>query len=71
MDKPHSRYPHVYAIVRFDLPVSQDNPENNIYVVKVLSSKVLAEEEVSRLMEINQGKGCVYVVQITKFVETP
>ena len=71
MAKPHSKYPHVYAIVRFDLPVSQDNPKNSIYVVKVLSSKVLAEEEVSRLMEINQGKGCVYVMQITKFVETP
>jgi hypothetical protein len=69
MDKPHSKYPHVYVIVRFDLPVSQSDPENSVSVVKVLSSKVSAEQEASRLNEINQGKGCFYVVRITKFVE--
>jgi hypothetical protein len=66
MDKPHSKYPHVYAIVRFDLPVNQGNPENSVSVVKVFSSRVLAEQEASRLNEINQEKGCLYVVQITK-----
>jgi hypothetical protein len=71
MDKPHSKYPHVYAILRFHLPVDAGNLENSVYVVKVLSSKVLAEQEASRLNGINHDKGCVYLVQITKFVETP
>jgi hypothetical protein len=31
MDKPHSKYPHVYAIVRFDLPVSENNPGGQGY----------------------------------------
>ncbi len=70
MDKPHSKYLHVYAIVRFDLPVSQSNPENSAIVVKVLSSRVLAEQEASRLREVNKEKRCVYNVQITRFVET-
>jgi hypothetical protein len=69
MDKPHSKHPHVYAIVRFDLPVDQGDPKNSVSVVKVLSSKVPAEQEASRLNEINQGKDCFYVVRITKFVE--
>ena len=71
MDKPHSKYPHVYAIVRFDLPVSESNPEDRAIVVKVLSSRVLAEQEASRLKEVNKGKRCLYVVQITRFVEAP
>jgi hypothetical protein len=68
MDKSHSKYPHVYAIVRFDFPVSENNPENTAIVVKVLSSRVLAEEEASRLREVNKGKHCAYVVQVTRFV---
>ena len=68
MDKPHSKYPHVYAILRFDFPVSKTDPENTATVVKVFSSKVLAEQEASRLREVNRAKRCVYVVQGTRFV---
>jgi len=71
MDKPHSKYPHVYAVVRFDFPVSQSNPENTAAVVKVLPSRILAEKEASRLREVNSGKRCVYVVQATRFVTSP
>ncbi len=40
-EKPHSKYLHAYAIVRFDFPVTQDDPENSVMVVKVLLSKDL------------------------------
>jgi len=66
MDKPHSKYPHVYAIVRFDSLMSL---ENSATVVKVLPSRVLAEQEASRLREINKGKHCTYSVQTASFVE--
>jgi hypothetical protein len=67
MDTPHSRYPHVYAIVRFDSYIS--TLEDSATVVKVLPSQVLAEQEASRLREINKGKQCTYRVQTTRFVE--
>jgi hypothetical protein len=66
MGKAHSKYPHVYAIVRFD---SLKSLENNATVVKVLRSRVLAEREASRLREISKGKHCTYSVQTTRFVE--
>lgn len=65
--KPHSRFPHVYAIVRIDLPVNRTNPENNISVVKVFSSQADAEAESRRLNEINKEKECTYVLYTTRF----
>ena len=56
----------MYAVVRIDLPVSQENPENSVSVVKVFSSKMTAEREVSRLNRINASKGCRYVLQTTR-----
>jgi len=56
----------MYAILRIDLPVSQDNPENSIAVVKVFSSEKTAEEEVLRLNGINAEKGCRYVLKTTR-----
>jgi hypothetical protein len=67
-NKPNSRFRHVYAIVRIDLPIGQANPENNISVVKVFSSETAAERESSRLSRINSEKGCRYVVQITRMM---
>jgi len=67
MDKPHSKYPHVYAIVRFDSYLSG---ENGATVVKVFPSKEMAENEASRLREVDQGKQSTYAVQITRFIES-
>ena len=67
-DKPHSKYPHVYAIVRFDSSVS--TLENNATVVKVLPLKTMAEQEVARLKESNKGKRSVYTVQTTRFAHS-
>jgi hypothetical protein len=67
MDKPHAKYLHLYAIVRFD---PYQSGENGATVVKVFPSKELAEEEASRLREVNKGKQSTYVVQIARFVES-
>ena len=69
-DKPHAKYPHVYAIVRFDHYMSKSELENCATVVKVLPSRDLAEEEAERLRQVNEGKHCTYVVQINRFVDT-
>jgi len=44
--------------------------EDMATVVKVFGSQILAEEEAARLREVNKGKGCVYTVQISRFVGT-
>jgi len=67
-EKPNARFRHMYAIVRIDLPVSQETPENSISVVKVFSSKSAAEQEILRLNRINGEKGCRYVLQTTRLV---
>jgi hypothetical protein len=64
----HSRFQHVYTIVRFDFPVDQDYPENSVAIVKVLSSKMLAKKELSRLCKLNAAKGCRYEMRITRLV---
>ena len=67
-DKPHQKYPHVYAIVRFDLCVSRSSLEYSATVVKVLSSRDQAEQEAARLRDVNKGKECTYDVQTTRFI---
>jgi galactose-1-phosphate uridylyltransferase len=68
MNKPHSKYLHVYAIVRFDSYVS--DMEDAATVVKVFASKVEAEKVAIRLREVNKEKRCIYTVQITRSVDT-
>ncbi len=65
---PHSKYLHAYALVRFDFPVNQDEPENSVNVVKVLFSKDLAEHETSRLNKLNAAKSCRYELQTTRLI---
>jgi hypothetical protein len=55
-DTPHSKYPHVYPILRIDTPIDQSDPTQKITVVKVLTSQSDAEADVSRLSQINAGK---------------
>jgi hypothetical protein len=55
--RPHSKFPHVFAIVRIDLPIDEKFPTNSISVVKVLSSEVAAESELSRLTLTQCAKG--------------
>jgi hypothetical protein len=64
----HSKFQHVYAIVRFDFPVNQDDPENSVAGVKVVPSKELAEREISRLNKLNARKSCRYELQTTRLI---
>jgi hypothetical protein len=66
-DKPHAKYPHVYAIVRID---SYKGLENRATVVKVMAEQEQAEQEAARLRKVNQGKEGLYEVQSTRFVGT-
>jgi hypothetical protein len=59
-DRPHSKFIHVYPIVRVDNPFDQNYPTNTVAVVKVLMSQTDAESEMSRLNQLNANKGCVY-----------
>ena len=68
-DTPHSKYPHVYPIVRIDIPIDQIDPTSRITVVKVLTSQVAAEAEVSRLNQINAEKNCIYFCCTSKLIE--
>ena len=64
-DKPHSKYTHVYAIVRFDSDMSL---ENCATVVMILPTPDQAETQAARLREVNKGKKCIYSVQTARFV---
>jgi hypothetical protein len=68
-DTPHSKYPHVYPVVRIDTPIDQTDPKSRITVVKVLTSQVAAEAEVSRLNQINADKSCIYFYCTSRLIE--
>jgi hypothetical protein len=68
-DTPHSKHPHVYPIVQIDTPIDQTDPTSRITVVKVLTSQVAAEAEVSRLNQINADKSCVYFYCTSRLIE--
>jgi hypothetical protein len=68
-DQPHSKYKHVYPIVRIDKRISATDPTNSIMVVKVLTSQVDAEAEVSRLNQINADKNCIYFYCTSRLIE--
>ncbi len=67
-EKPHTKYPHVYAIVRID---SYKRLETCATVVKVMATRDQAEQEAERLRKVNKDKECSYEVQITRFVGVP
>jgi hypothetical protein len=69
LDNPHSKFAHVYAVIRVDLPFDGNHPGNSIAVVKVAKSKVTAEGEVSRLNRINADKNCVYICCISRLID--
>jgi hypothetical protein len=55
--------------VRRDRPIDQADPTSRITVVKVLTSQVAAEAEVSRLNQINADKTCVYFYCTSRLIE--
>ena len=67
-EQPHSRYPHVYAIVRWDAGLG--SPEQSIRTAKVLRSKEEADTEVRRLNSMNADESCHYFAQVTRLVDS-
>jgi hypothetical protein len=68
-DRPHSKYEHVYPIVRIDLPLDSPDPTNKVTVAKVLTSQAAAENEAARLNQINADKSCVYFYCTSRLIE--
>ena len=69
LDRPHSKFKHVYPIVRIDTPFNEADPTNTDMLVKVLTSQTDAEKEVSRLNKINADKSCVYFYCTSRLIE--
>jgi hypothetical protein len=68
-DSPHSKYPHVYPIVRVDTPLDPKDLQSKITVVKVMTSQAAVDAEVSRLNQINANKSCTYFYCTSRLVE--
>jgi hypothetical protein len=68
VDSPHSKFQHLYVIVRLHFPVDVEYPTNSV-AVKTYSSKEAAERESTRLNQLNEDKGVRYDVYITRFIE--
>ena len=66
MVRHHSKFLQLYAIVRFDLPLNSERPQNTVSVVSVFSSEQAAETEANRLTKINGNKACQYEVFVTR-----
>jgi hypothetical protein len=64
---PHSKYRHVYAILRFDTELG--TVEDCVTITKVLASEAIAKNEVERLNTLNAVKGARYMVQVTRLIE--
>jgi hypothetical protein len=69
LHRTHSKFRHVYPIVRIDAPFDQAYPTNTVTVVKVLTSQAAAEIEVSRLNKINADKSCTYFYCTSRLIE--
>jgi len=69
-DRRHSKYRHVYPIIRIDKPFNEAHPTNTFSVVKVLTSQASAETEVSRLNTINADKSCAYFWETSRLVDS-
>ena len=75
MDQPHSKYEHVWAIIRAE---DHEVPEEHrITVVKVLRSgsgetdeaELAAIAEVQRRNEVNADKPCRYFMKFSRLVD--
>ena len=58
-----------FAILRAD--GLHPSPQDDVTVVKVLTSQQDAEAEVVRLNHVNAGKGCTYWSQSTRIIPEP
>lgn len=70
--KPHKKYEHLFAIVRYDSAADPLCPiDFRVTVKKIVADATYAASEVKRLNELNQDKGSYYFYQITRFEDVP
>jgi hypothetical protein len=62
----NAKFIHLYAIVRFDLPISSTRPQDAVSVISVFSTQEAADAEASRLRKVNDNKQCKYEVFVTR-----
>jgi hypothetical protein len=67
---PHSRYPHVFVILRVDRYLRTDDPQEAVKVKKVVADQLYAEREVDRLNALNQDKNSEYYWESAQFDTT-
>jgi hypothetical protein len=66
MNTPHSKYRHVFAIIRWDPDMAA--VEHQVTVTKIVQTEQIAEAEVQRLNALNSAKGCRYFAQLTRLM---
>jgi hypothetical protein len=65
--RKHKEREEVFAILRHDELQGSDAPiDERVTVKEVVASVELAVQEVARLNELNNGKGCTYWYQQTR-----
>jgi hypothetical protein len=65
--KPNKKYPHLFAILRYDSFQDAACPiDQRITVKKIVTTAEHAESEVVRLNQLNADKGAIYFYQITR-----
>ena len=68
VDTPHTKFLHLFAVVRCEFPVNSEYPANSVSVVKVFSSQEAADQEASRPNHVNENKSCRYDIYVTRFI---
>ena len=64
----NSKYVHQYIVLRIDIPVDTEYPEDSIIVTKIFPVVDAAEAEAKRLNGINTNKSCRYIVRVGRLV---
>lgn len=64
--KPNKKYPHLFAILRYDNQDPACPIDQRITVKKIVTTAEYAESEVIRLNQLNADKGAFYFYQITR-----
>jgi hypothetical protein len=68
LGRANKKYKHGFALVRLDLPLDGDHPENRVSVLRVFTNEKTARAEQKRVSTLNANKNCLYFVQVTRMV---
>jgi hypothetical protein len=67
MNQPHKIYQHVYAVVRIDDFLNEDElRDDSVNITKVFWDQSQADKEAKRLNDLNGAKDAHYFVRMTR-----